>query len=99
MALTTAVPSKQTVNVPDNSRPKQADSLCPKKQPSQASRQLMPQTLKDFFVMLKIRERSMIYQHQLTAKRQSDFAISPGFYFHETSHPATFRKIKPSRNF
>ena len=27
------------------------------------------------------------------------FAISPGFYFHETSHMQGFEKIKPSRKF
>ena len=32
-------------------------------------------------------------------KRQSDFAISRGFYFHETSHMRSFAKIKSSRKF
>ena len=32
-------------------------------------------------------------------KRQSDFAISRGFYFHETSHMQSFAKIKSSRKF
>ena len=32
-------------------------------------------------------------------KRQSDFAISRGFYFHETSHMRSFGKIKSSRKF
>ena len=35
------------------------------------------------------------------SKQQSDFAISRGFYFHETSHMHmwSFAKIKPSRKF
>ena len=32
-------------------------------------------------------------------KRQSDFAISREFYFHEISHMRSFAKIKPSRKF
>ena len=32
-------------------------------------------------------------------KRQSDFAISQGFYFHETSHREVSRKIKSSGKF
>ena len=32
-------------------------------------------------------------------KRQSDSAISRGFYFHETSHMRSFAKFKPSRKF
>ena len=32
-------------------------------------------------------------------KRQSDFAISREFYFHETSHMQSFAKIKSSRKF
>ena len=32
-------------------------------------------------------------------KRQSDFDISRGFYFHETSHMRSFAKIKSSRKF
>ena len=36
----------------------------------------------------------------LISKRQSDFAILRGFYFHETSHICEVsRKIKPSRKF
>ena len=33
------------------------------------------------------------------SKRQSDFAISRGFYFHETSHMRSFEKINSSRKF
>ena len=39
--------------------------------------------LKDIFAKLKIRDKGMIY---LISKRRSDFTISRGFYFHETSH-------------
>ena len=31
--------------------------------------------------------------------RQSDFAISRGFYFHKTSHMRSFAKLKSSRKF
>ena len=33
------------------------------------------------------------------SKRQSDFGISRGFYFHETSHRRSFAKINPRKNF
>ena len=33
------------------------------------------------------------------SKRQSDFAISREFYYHEASHIRSFAKIKPSRKF
>ena len=33
------------------------------------------------------------------SKRQSDFGLSRGLYFHETSHMRSFAKIKPSRKF
>ena len=35
------------------------------------------------FAMLKIRDWSLIYPF---SKQQNDFALSRGFYFHESSH-------------
>ena len=49
--------------------------------------------LKDTFVTLSILDKGMIY---MISKRQSDFGILWGFYFHEISHMRSFMKIKPS---
>ena len=46
--------------------------------------------------MWKIRDLGKVYLYH---KWQSDFAISRGFYFHETSHMRSFAKIKPSQKF
>ena len=40
--------------------------------------------LKDIFAILKIQDYGMIYLYII--QRQSDFAISRGFYFQENSH-------------
>ena len=53
-------------------------------------------TLKHIFVTLKIRDKGVIYQYQLTTEW---FANSWGFYFHETPHMRRFAKIKPMRKF
>ena len=35
----------------------------------------------------------------ISVKGQSDFGLSRGFYFHETSHMRSFAKIKPLQKF
>ena len=50
--------------------------------------------LKDIFWREKLATWA---RYMYISKGQSDFVISRGFYFHETSHMQTFVKIKPSR--
>ena len=44
-------------------------------------------------------ERSRLGHDLPISLRQSDFGISRGFYFHETSHMRSFAKINPRENF
>ena len=53
--------------------------------------------LKDILVMEKKLRLRQDLPTMYINKRQSDFAISRGLYFHETSH--SFAKIKSSRTF
>ena len=45
----------------------------------------------------KIHDKGTIFTY--ISKRQSDFAILQGLYFHKTSHPRSFAKIKPLQKF
>ena len=53
-------------------------------------------TLKDLFAKVKIATKACF---TIISRRQRDFAISRGFYFHETSQMRSFAKLKLSRKF
>ena len=57
---------------------------------------ILADTLKDILAIVKISLQG--YDLPISVV-DSDFAISRGFYFHETSHMRSFAKIKPSRKF